>query len=120
MRRHSQTALNRKRKMAQAPAPRELHLLDFILKRRDKSKGPAAKVMKVSMKQVGFVLFAFTASSRRLAWLVQWLAHSDGKISGLNPGFGTDHIISPITNNWFASVNIKLAATPNMLRCLCA
>lgn len=45
MKKHSQTALNRKRKMAQAPAPQELRLLDFLHKKRDKSK-MVSKVLK--------------------------------------------------------------------------
>uniref|UniRef100_A0A0L8H7H7 Spt20-like SEP domain-containing protein n=1 Tax=Octopus bimaculoides TaxID=37653 RepID=A0A0L8H7H7_OCTBM len=42
---HSQVALNRKRKFAQAPAPKELRLLDFINKKRSK-KGNTNPTMK--------------------------------------------------------------------------
>ncbi|XP_070196914.1 transcription factor SPT20 homolog isoform X2 [Littorina saxatilis] len=45
MKRYSQVALNRKRKLAQGPAPKELRLLDFLHKKRDKTKTPA-KTMK--------------------------------------------------------------------------
>ncbi|XP_076467933.1 uncharacterized protein LOC143298825 isoform X2 [Babylonia areolata] len=40
MKKHTQVAVNRKRKLAQGPAPKELQLLDFLQKKRDKSKAP--------------------------------------------------------------------------------
>ncbi|XP_025086918.1 transcription factor SPT20 homolog [Pomacea canaliculata] len=51
IKRYTQVAQNRKKKLAQGPAPRELRLLDFLHKKRDKSKiGHAAnKSIKCSI-----------------------------------------------------------------------
>ena len=61
MKKHTQVALNRKRKLAQGPAPKELRLLDFLHKRRDKSKTPAKTLKVCSM--------AVWASGERVVYL---------------------------------------------------
>ncbi|CAG5120819.1 unnamed protein product, partial [Candidula unifasciata] len=42
VKRYTQIALNRKRKLAQAPAPKGMHLFDFLAKKKEKSKAPAS------------------------------------------------------------------------------
>ncbi|KAL8573386.1 hypothetical protein ACOMHN_032401 [Nucella lapillus] len=47
MKKHMQVSVNRKRKLAQGPAPRELQLLDFMQKKRDKARTPARSIKSV-------------------------------------------------------------------------
>jgi hypothetical protein len=41
------------------------------------------------------------------------------RIGPEKPGLDSDHILSPLTINWFAGVSIMWPAAPNMLQCVC-
>ncbi|XP_041358988.1 transcription factor SPT20 homolog [Gigantopelta aegis] len=52
VRKYSQAAINKKRKLAQAPAPKELKLFDFLHRKRDRSRGTPPINLKVAKSNV--------------------------------------------------------------------
>jgi hypothetical protein len=51
---------------------------------------------------------------------VSKLVGQRSKVRWFGPGLDSDHLLSPITINWFAGVSIIWPAAHNMLRCLWA